>query len=187
MQCDCCKLVFVDKLFLPDGQDEKERYILHNNSLDDAGYVNFLYQAIAPALNYISAGMSGLDYGCGPSPTLSILMEREKFSCQNYDPFFFPELPDGPFDFVFATECFEHFFSPGNELHILTSLIKPGGLLIVMTNLWNSFQQFQNWQYARDFTHVSFYHADTFEFICRKYGLKLLEMKNNRVIILRRR
>lgn len=184
--CDNCNLVFVEQQFLPEQEEEKARYDQHNNSIDDRGYVNFLNQAISPAMPYLSKGMKGLDYGCGPGPTLSILLEREGMTCADYDPLFFPDLPEGPFDFIFATECFEHFFDPAKELNRLKQLLKPGGLLVIMTNLWERFEQFSNWHYTNDFTHVSFYHAETFRFICNHFGFKRLESDGERVVILKK-
>ncbi|MGD9930728.1 MAG: class I SAM-dependent methyltransferase [Mangrovibacterium sp.] len=184
-RCDNCNLVFVEQHFLPEREEEKARYDQHNNSIDEPGYVNFLNLAVMPALPYLSKGMKGLDYGCGPGPTLSILLEREGYPCGNYDPIYFPDLPAGPFDFIFATECFEHFFDPAKELNRLKQLLKPGGLLVVMTKFWEHFDQFTNWFYSNDNTHVTFYRTDTFQYVCRQFGFSMIETDGDRIVILR--
>lgn len=182
--CKHCQLVFVNPLDLLLPGDEKARYLEHNNGIQFPGYVAFLNRAVEPALKLLSPNMKGLDYGCGPNPTLSILMERQGFTCDNYDPFFFPELPQRTYDFIFATECFEHFHQPKAALERICTLLKPGGFLIVMTEPWPSIENFKNWYYINDVTHVSFYHTATFEFICREYGFKMHETENTRVFIL---
>ena len=130
--------------------------------------------------------MSGLDYGCGPTPTLSGLLKTHELHCENYDPYFFPELPEGEFDFIFATEVIEHFFNPGQELLRIQGLLKPGGILTLMTELWDSVEKFSGWSYARDNTHVSFYHEKTMEYICTHYGFKKLSPGSTRVRVLKK-
>jgi SAM-dependent methyltransferase len=185
--CDRCSLVFVESQYLLEPDDEKLRYALHNNSIEDEGYVQFLMQAIEPALKFITPNSAGLDYGCGPGPTLNQLLQAKGYACGNYDPLFFPELPAGPFDFVFATECFEHFYTPSKELDQITQLLKPGGYLIAMTSFWNTFEDFAQWHYASDPTHVSFFHQRTFEYIGQTYGFQIVFSDQKRIIILKKR
>jgi hypothetical protein len=184
--CHHCQLIFMERKFLSDSATEKKRYQAHQNGPQDAGYVQFLNQAITPALPYLNSSMRGLDYGCGPAPTLSCLLGAHGLHCENYDPFFFPELPEGKFDFIFATEVIEHFFNPGQELLRIQGLLKPGGILTIMTELWDSVEKFSGWSYARDNTHVSFYHEKTMEYICAQYGFKKLNPKAIRVSVLKK-
>jgi 2-polyprenyl-3-methyl-5-hydroxy-6-metoxy-1,4-benzoquinol methylase len=184
IRCRQCELIFVHPKDLISKAAEKKRYLEHNNGIQFPGYVAFLSKAVEPALKVLLPNMKGLDYGCGPNPTLSILMERQGFSCDNYDPFFFPALPQGTYDFIFATECFEHFHSPKAALEHICSLLKPGGFLIVMTEPWPTVEDFKSWYYLNDVTHVSFYHTATFEFICREYGFIRHETDNRRVFLL---
>lgn len=113
--CEQCHLIFVDKNLLPDRNSEKGRYLTHQNGPQFPGYVSFLKQALLPTLPYLRKEMIGLDYGCGPAPTLSILLEAEGLHCDNYDPFFYPKLPIKNYDYIFSTEAAEHFFNPGEE------------------------------------------------------------------------
>jgi SAM-dependent methyltransferase len=186
-KCDRCYLVFVESRYLPEQDEEKSTYEQHKNSIEDVGYVQFLMQAIDPALKFLSKNAKGLDYGCGPGPTLSQLMERKGYSCQNYDPLFLPELPAGPFDFVFATECFEHFFDPAKEMEQLILLLKSQAYLIVMTSLWENNTNFADWTYTQDNTHVSFFHERTIGFIANKYGFGIVFNDLKRIIILKKR
>jgi SAM-dependent methyltransferase len=178
--------VFSNSNHLPIKAEEKARYEAHNNSIEDQGYVNFLMQAIVPALYYLTPESKGLDYGCGPGPTLSALVQQNGYRCHNYDPFFFPELPEGPFDFIFATECFEHFFEPSKEMELLSQLLMPHGHLIIMTNLWEDNTNFANWHYTQDTTHVIFFHEKTFSYIAKTYGFQVVFNDGIRVIILKK-
>jgi len=65
-------------------------------------------------------------------------------------------------------------------------LLKPGGLLGLMTERWTTPEQFVSWYYTRDPTHVCFYHERTLDFVCHRYGFAPTWMDETRVAILRR-
>jgi hypothetical protein len=183
--CDTCALIFMDRAFLPATETEKERYQTHENGPQHAGYVAFLNQAIAPTLRYLETGMRGLDYGCGPGPTIQPLLKNKGIHCENYDPFFYPEKPKGCFDFVFATEVIEHFSSPRQEFTRICNLLKPDGVFTIMTESWDDLTNFSHWYYTKDFTHISFYHAKTIDYICEVFGFIPLYRENSRVSVLK--
>ncbi len=185
--CPSCKLIFsLPESFLT-AEEEKERYLHHNNGIQYPGYVKFLNQALEPAMDYLKTGMECLDYGCGPVPTLSIMAKRNGLLCDDYDPLFFPGLPDKEYDAIFATECFEHFYNPEKEIKTITSHLKENGYLFLMTNLWEDMENFHSWHYTNDETHVAFYHKDTFSYIAKHFGYILKQIINNRVVILQKR
>lgn len=62
----------------------------------------------------------------------------------------------------------------------------PGGLLTVMTNMWNDDTNFNNWWYLNDPTHVIFFNPKTFEFISKEYGYDILENDENEVVVMRK-
>lgn len=184
--CPNCQLIFMARKFLPDRATEEERYKAHQNGPQDSGYVSFLTQAITPALPYLNPKMRGLDYGCGPTPTLSGLLNAHGLHCENYDPYFYPGFPEKHYDFIFSTEVVEHFYNPGEELQRLSELLLPGGILTIMTEPWVSLEGFAEWHYAKDITHVSFYHAQTIAFISQRYGFEILNNESPRVTVLRK-
>ena len=185
--CGRCRLVFAAAADLPGAAAERERYVKHRNGPFDAGYVSFLRQAVGPALPHLKRGMRGLDYGCGHDPTLCLLLGEAGVTCENYDVFFFPELPAGPFDFVFATEVVEHFHRPAGEWAKLAGLLRPGGVLTVMTAPWTDLGSFRTWGYASDETHVCFYRGETLEWIRGALGFEELDGANPRVSVMRKR
>jgi len=184
--CPNCQLIFMAREFLPDRITEEERYKAHQNGPQDGGYVRFLTQAITPALPYLNDTMRGLDYGCGPTPTLNSLLMAHGLHCENYDPYFYPTLPKNHVDFIFTTEVVEHFFHPDEALQRISELLLPGGILTIMTEPWLSLQGFAEWHYAKDITHVSFYHANTIAFISKRYGFEILNNESPRVTVLRK-
>lgn len=184
--CDNCKLITVHPDYFLNKEEEKERYLQHQNGIHQTGYVNFLNTAIQPALEHITKEMIGLDYGCGYAPTISEILKQKGFKCENYDPIFFRKKLKRKYDFIFSTEAFEHFFHPLKEIETIVNRLKSNGLMIIMTERWTMEEKFSNWYYTTDPTHVAFYHNNTFDFICNKYALKKVYDDGSRVIILRR-
>ncbi len=185
-RCHECQLLFIDPTARPGRRLERDLYRQHRNSPEHPGYVTFLRQLIDPALPLLNPDMQGLDYGCGPGPTLSVLLGREGLVCADYDPLFFPEISPGPFDFIFASECFEHFHAPATELTRLQQLLREGGYLFIMTYLWQDDMDLRNWAYLCDPTHVSFYQRRTVDYICRQYGFRLLTSDDIRIVLLQK-
>jgi Methyltransferase domain len=184
--CEVCALIFMDKSDLPDMVREKERYLQHHNHINNEGYVHFLMTALDPILPTILVDMDILDYGCGPDPVLSDIIISIGFHCDLYDPFFYPVLPAKKYNFIFATECFEHFFEPKAEILKISNLLSENGTLVVMTELWKDPEYFQSWYYVRDFTHVSFYHPKTMNFIEQNYGMKIIYTDHKRLVVFRK-
>ena len=52
-------------------------------------------------------------------------------------------------------------------------LLRPGGLLGVMTRFHGVEASFDRWWYRRDPTHVCFYDADTMRWIAARHGWRL--------------
>jgi hypothetical protein len=104
-----------------------------------------------------------------------------------YDPFFFPDsaVLDQQFDFVTCTEVAEHFHQPHAEFTRLVALVKPGGLLALMTNFQTDDSRFADWHYRRDPTHVTFYREQTCHVIAAEFGLAC-EIPSKNVVFLRK-
>lgn len=184
--CGNCRLIFVDRSDHLSRESAEAHYRTHENSIDNEGYVAFLRRAIDPLLPYLSPEMRGLDFGSGPGPTLSLILRRQGLDCSDYDPLFADTPLQPPYDFLFATECFEHFADPWKDIAKIEALLRPGGFLSVMTERWTDLNAFRTWYYTRDPTHVSFFHEETFHFICRRFGFRRLPCNDRRVLLLQR-
>ncbi len=172
--CTECGLVFVPQPFHPDPNTERRRYETHENDPEDTRYRAFLSRVSEPLLERIEPPASGLDYGSGPGPTLSVMLEERGFEMAIYDPFFAgePGTLNQTYDFITCTETAEHFHAPRTEFDRLEQLLHPGGVLAVMTQ-WANDKDFRHWSYARDVTHVCFYRRETMAWIAECYGYRL--------------
>ena len=160
------------------------RYRLHRNTLSNEGYVGMFLEKIAMVHKYCPGVNSVLDYGCGPSPVLAELLKREGFSCDVYDPFFFPAFPEGSYDLVISTEVFEHLREIRAELQRIRKLIKSGGYLAVMTSQHDVVNDFENWWYKNDPTHICFFGVRTFEWLAKEFGFEIIYKDNKNFVIL---
>jgi len=177
-QCDNCDLVFKDRRFALPLDNQKTRYLEHQNILSE-GYTNFLNKLWIPLRERLQPQHAGLDYGCGPTQAFGELAKLSGFKCSSYDPIFWPrqELLEQNYDFVFCSEVAEHFVNVNVDWKQLKKLLKPNGRLGVMTGFVRA--PFASWHYHRDPTHISFYSAKTFEWISQWLELKLVYCQND--------
>ena len=165
--CDNCSAKFLDKKHYISMAEEKERYLEHNNRVDDKNYRDFLSRLSMPLKEKLSPKCKGLDFGCGHGPALADMLRSDGFDVDLYDPFFFPNkgVFSKQYDFITSSETVEHFFDPFKEFDTLNNLLAPKGWLAIMTSFLTTGDAFEDWYYRRDPTHVVFYSERTFEII----------------------
>lgn len=174
-QCDFCSLVFVDRDALITASQEKKRYEAHENSEDDSGYVKYLSsikEAIKPHLKQNSVG---LDFGSGRTKVLEKLLNEEGHEVISFDIYFHPDVNvhDRTYDFIVMSEVIEHLRDLRRVLSDLTKLLRPDGMLFVKTKLVP--ENFSNWFYKRDITHIQFFSEESFEVLSKAFGLSKAE------------
>ena len=127
-------------------------------------------------LEYISKDDIGLDFGCGPGPTLSHMCKDLNIQQDNYDPIFFnnENVFKKKYNFVTSTEVVEHLYNPEKEFERLFTLLKKNGVLGIMTQFYSDDIIFKNWFYIKDITHVVFYSKQTFKYLAKKYNKRII-------------
>ena len=179
--CNACRLIFVPPNFFLSADHEKARYDTHQNRPDDPKYRAFLSRLFIPMQNRLAPGSRGLDFGSGPGPTLSVMFEEAGHFMAIYDHFYAPNptVLDTPYDFIAATEVVEHLHHPRHELDRLWPILKPGGILGIMTQLAPDHKSFAKWHYIRDPTHVCFFSRTTFEWLANQWHARLTFEEND--------
>lgn len=184
-QCQNCQLVFVDpdQRLTPDR--EKAEYDLHQNDSTDPAYRQFLLRLSLPMINKLSPGATGLDYGCGPGPTLSVMFEEAGFAVNLYDSFYYPNqsVLQQQYHFISATEVAEHLYEPGKVLSQLWQQLLPGGTLGLMTKLMRNREAFSRWHYINDPTHVCFFCQQSLNWLAEHLQAKLTVIGNDVILL----
>ena len=177
--------MFVPPAHHVSAEREKAEYDLHKNSPEDPGYRRFLSRLFEPIQGKLEPGSFGLDFGCGPGPTLSVMFEEAGYRMAIYDAFYVPDdhVFSERYDFITATEVAEHLHRPGFDLERLWECLKPGGCLGLMTKQVRSREAFGGWHYKNDITHVCFFSREAFEWLANRWGARL-EFHGEDVILL---
>jgi len=171
-RCSRCEATFLDAARRLDAAAEQTLYRLHRNDPDDPGYRRFLARLADPLLARLPPACDGLDYGCGPGPALAAMLREAGHAVALYDPLFVDDAAalQRRYQFITCSEVAEHFHDPATEFSRLASLLRPGGMLAVMTRFLTDDVDFARWHYRRDPTHVVFYRPATFRFLARQHG-----------------
>ncbi|MBK5251728.1 MAG: class I SAM-dependent methyltransferase [Peptostreptococcaceae bacterium] len=183
--CPVCKYIFLDNGGYVSSEDEKERYLEHNNSYENEGYRSFLEGFLDEAVFPYGKNFDrALDFGSGPEPVLSrIMREKHGIKTDICDLYFSPEKVylDNKYDLIVATEVFEHLKEPVDTIKELSKCLKTDGLLSVMTLFhYNDDESFLGWHYRRDKTHIGFFMSKTLEKLGELANLRLIHTDGKR-------
>lgn len=186
LDCGSCGLIHLAREQRLDPAAELAHYRLHQNDSSDTRYRAFLARLTVPLATRLPAGAEGLDFGSGPGPTVSVMLEEQGFPMVIYDPYFAPDLNAlaRTYDFITCTEVMEHLFEPSAVLERLAAMLRPGGYLASMTGMLRDDRSFPGWRYVRDPTHVCFYRPRTMEWIANQFTWSL-EMPHPHVALFR--
>ncbi len=182
-RCPECHLVFKDFNNHLNENDEKNRYLLHENDRIDKGYLDFLKKILEPIRLEDFKNKKILDFGSGPHPILSSYLKDLGHDVDSFDKYFSEiKLSDDSYDLILASEVFEHFREPKIELENILKLLKKGGILGIRTKFLKDHLEYKTWWYKNDPTHIVFYSDDTFNYLAKTYQLKILFSDNDSII-----
>jgi len=186
-RCSSCGFVYLDDNHQVNSIEEKSKYDQHNNSLENEGYVqmfeDFIDLSIAPYLKNIK---KVLDFGSGPEPVFSKLLERRGLEVEIYDLYYSPQkvYEGNRYDLITSTEVFEHLSKPLETLNLLVEHLNTNGYIVLMTKFPPQEDKvFLDWWYRRDPTHISFFTPKSFEVMAEKVGLKVLKTINENIVV----
>ena len=185
IQCDLLSLKPSQRL---SQSEEKARYETHENDITDPRYQEFVRPLVESVSQKLTPASCGLDFGAGTGPILASLFRKRGFQMEIYDPFFWPHSStlQRQYDFVVASEVVEHFSNPHKEFQLLKELVKPNGILGLMTLMHGPEIKIESWYYLKDPTHVCAYSPQTFEWIVRAFTFSHLSISLPRMAMLTR-
>ena len=187
LKCSNCDFVFVSKIYHLSEKDERARYDSHNNDPSDDRYRNFLSQLLNPLQERIPMNASGLDFGSGPGPTISLMLKECGYSVDLYDKFYANNdvVFEKQYDFITASEVVEHLRQPMAELNRLMGLLKSNGILAIMTQILTPQVDFSQWYYKNDPSHIGFFSEKALNCLAKKWQAELYVI-SERVVIFKK-
>jgi hypothetical protein len=178
LECRDCGTVFRDPGTFISNEDERLRYLTHNNDVEDKRYQKFVSPITSSVIKSFTNASVGLDFGAGTGPVISKILVDQGYRMELYDPFFHPDkkVLQLTYDFIVCCEVIEHFHKPLDEFKLLKSLLKAEGKLFCMSDLLMNKEDFENWYYKDDPTHVIFYSEENLSWIRDKVGFSELRI-----------
>lgn len=194
--CTNCKSVFLNSEFYLSSENQKDRYLLHNNTLEDAGYKNYLEKFFEDVLTVSKIkNHTYLDYGSGPNPCLVDLVKQKYPDFEQidaWDLFFTKDFTpkDNSYSLITCLEVAEHFENPTESFLHIKSLLKNDGILALQTQIFypeddfvKTSKKFATWWYKEDTTHVTFYSKEGLINCCKNCGLEFLTQINKNLLV----
>jgi len=185
--CKVCEYIFKSPEYYQDLEMQKERYNLHENNEEDAGYIAYFQRFLDFVLPLVGKPQNALDFGCGRTSLLATLLEKEGMACDYFDPIYHPSTLDSDkkYDLIVSTEVFEHLHQPSVVFEHLLQRLNEGGYLAIQTEFHSNEQEsFKKWWYPQDPTHIVFFRAQTFKVLCEKYGCRCIADNDKNIILI---
>ncbi len=182
-KCAHCWGIFLNPAHYLSPAEEKNRYLEHNNNVEDEGYQNFVQPLVSKIIENQTPLEIGLDFGSGTGPVITKLLREQNYNIRTYDPFFDKQTERLKtfYNYIVSCEVIEHFHNPIKEFELLYSLILPNGNLYLKTHLYNDTINFKTWYYKDDPTHVFIYHEKSLEWIKNQFHFRQLTIENRTI------
>jgi len=187
--CKACEYIFKSPECYQDLERQKERYNLHENNEDDAGYRAYFKRFLDFTLPHVGTVQSALDFGCGRTSLLAKLLQKESINCDYYDPIYHPKTLDEnkKYDLIVSTEVFEHLHQPKEVFGHLVKKLNENGYLAIQTQFHpNEKEAFKKWYYHHDSTHIVFFNVQTFRVLCNLFGCKLIGDNGKNIVVIQK-
>lgn len=188
-ECSDCEYIFKSPECHQDFSTQKERYNLHENDENDAGYQAYFKRFLDFIFPLVGQPETALDFGCGRSSLLASLLEKENISCDYYDPIYHPDISidSKKYKLIVSTEVFEHLHQPREVFESLLQRLEEGGYLALQTQFHpNELERFKKWYYHQDPTHIVFFTAHTFRVLCKAYACEYISDNGKNMVVIRK-
>lgn len=190
-RCEVCAFISKDPACYVSHEEAFVIYDRHENQIGDPLYEAYFIDFIETWIsNFKAQSREALDFGSGPVPVLAhILKHKYAFEVDIYDKYYAPEkvFKGKQYDLITLTEVLEHLPDPMWYFELFRSLLKPGGMIAVMTQFHHRDDAaFKHWHYRRDESHVSFFTPETMTHIAEQFNLRIAYMDTHKIVVFQR-
>ncbi len=176
-KCPECCLIFTDDFA---AKEAEEKHYKDQWTTTDPGFWKSQVDVLLQLIENYRTPRHILDFGSGSGEMTNELRQRG-FDVTPLEPMTHGYLKDQnyslKFDVVIAVEVIEHLLEPWDEIREIENVLAPDGIVVFTSLLTNPFidrpdarEQFKNWWYKDDPTHVSFF--------CNQVLSKMADMKS---------
>src|SRR5512133_3462115 len=132
LRCSRCELVFVPEQFYLTIEQERKRYDLHHNSIENKGYEEFLEKIVTVIYDRFPVDYTILDFGSGVHAVLGTILDKKGYACESYDPLFNIHCNNDAltYDIIVICEVIEHLRVLQDDLAFIKKHLKPDGTVI---------------------------------------------------------
>jgi len=186
-RCGHCGVIFKDPQTYQSLDLQKQRYDLHENHAEDAGYRSYFQQFLDFVLPQAGSCTTALDFGCGSSTLLAEMLTEKGIKATAYDPIYHPEVSyqERTYDLITSVEVFEHLHDPLAVLKRLAGLLSRDGILALRTAFVPAtIEEYLDWYYRQDPTHVVFFSPETFKVMCGDAGMAYLGDNGKNIVLM---
>jgi len=187
--CDNCEVIFKSPGCYRSIAEQKERYDLHNNDENNEGYRAYFQRFLDFVLPHVGDVGTALDFGCGRSTLLANILNSMNIDTDAYDPIYHPDIEydSKKYDLILSTEVFEHLHDPKKVFGSLVACLHPGGYLAIQTQFHpKKVEEFPNWYYHKDPTHIVFFTPKTFKRLAEMYRCTYIADNGRNMVLLKK-
>ncbi len=187
--CKGCEYIFKSSEYYQSIEVQKERYDLHENSEENEGYRAYFQRFLDFVLPLVGRPKTALDFGCGRSKLLAMMLKENGVECNVYDPLYHPDISNNSkkYELIVSTEVFEHLHDPKIVFEGLLSRLVPGGYLALQTQFHpNNAEVFKKWYYHQDPTHIVFFRPQTFKILAEMYKCDFVGDNGKNMVVFQR-
>jgi len=188
--CSMCDLIFKDPAAYQSLDEQKSRYDLHENDEESAGYRAYFQRFLDFVLPHLDEGVKeALDFGCGRSRLLALMLHQAGIVCDAYDPIYHPNGYNKKkrYDLIVSTEVFEHLHQPKESFEMLVASLKEGGYLAIQTQFHpQNKTDFFSWYYPKDPTHIVFFSPQTFQHLAQMFHCRYVADNGKNMVLFKK-
>ena len=186
--CTKCDFVFVPQEQYVSLEEEKKRYLLHDNSPGNKGYVRYLEEVVSIVSDELDGSNAKvLDFGAGEQAVLTGLLRHKSIRCTPYDPLFAigSETLNEQYDGIVLCEVIEHLRGIRDQLEMIRKLTTQSASLVIRTQPYPSLDTFTDWWYTKDPTHINYFSKKSLGFVAGYLDRNLVMSRYEDIFILK--
>jgi SAM-dependent methyltransferase len=167
--------------------EQKKRYDLHQNDSSNKGYRAYFQRFLDFVLPIEPTPRYALDFGCGRSTLVTDMLTQKSIATDYYDPIYHPNkvYKNSSYDLILSIEVFEHLHNPKDIFSTLVKHLNSDGYIAIQTAFRpDTKEEFLEWYYRLDPTHLIFFSPKSLSILASKFGMRVIKDDGKQMVVL---